>query len=137
MIILSVQISDLAVILTGQNNPNFAKLRKADDEILNNGFSLQLQDGTCFDFIAQSREDFVCWTDGIRLLMGDEMETEEQRIDFEIMVAADICVKLMNLEGVEIPGDDVELPIPPLPPNYNFFMHDNKELEAQMQYPWY
>lgn len=68
--------------------------------------------------------------------MGDEMETGEYKMDFEIMVAADICVKLMNLEGLEIP-DDVELPIPPLPPTYNFFMHDNKELEAQMQYPWY
>ena len=125
------------MILTGQNNPNFAKLRKADDEILSNGFSLQLHDGTCFDFIAKSRDDFVCWTDGIRLLMGVEMETEEQLTDFEILAAADICSKLMNLEGLEIPPDDVELPIPPLPPTYNFFMHDNKEMEAQMQYNWY
>lgn len=118
----------MAVVLTGQNNPAFAKLKKADEDILNNGFSLQLQDGTCFDFIAQSREDYVHWTDGIRLLLGFEMETIETQSDMDVLCSADICVRLMNIEGIEIPD---ELEIPPPPANYNFFMRDNKEMEMQ------
>lgn len=126
-----VSIDDLAVVLTGQNNPLLAKLKKADEDILNHGFSLQLQDGTSFDLVAQNQVDFVNWTDGIRLLLGLEMETLETKRAIECLETSDICVRLMNLEGLELPSEPLE--IPPPPSNFNFFFRDNKEIEVQNQ----
>jgi len=127
----SISIDDLAVVLTGQNNPLLAKLKKADEDILNHGFSLQLQDGTSFDLVAQNQVDFVNWTDGIRLLLGLEMETLETKRAIECLETSDICVRLMNLEGLELPSEPLE--IPPPPSNFNFFFGDNKEIEVQNQ----
>lgn len=124
-------MDDVAAVLTGQNNPLLAKLKKADEDILNNGFSIQLQDGTSFDLIAQNRDDFVNWTDGIRLLLGNKMETAETERAIDVLINSGICVRLMNLEGLTIPTEP--LVVPPAPPNFNFYLRDNKEIEIQNQ----
>ena len=118
-------------MLTGQNNPLLAKLKKADEDILNHGFSLQLQDGTSFDLVAQTHEAFVNWTDGIRLLLGRDMETQETQRAIESLESSDICVRLMNLEGIELPTEPIA--VPPPPNNFNFFFRDQKEIEVQNQ----
>ena len=133
LLTLSAKVSadDLAAVLIGQNNPLLAKLKKADQDILNNGFSLQLQDGTSFDLVALSPQDFVNWTDGIRLLMGNQLETPDTLRSIEVLVSAGTCVRLMNLEGLNIPTKPLD--IPELPPNYQFYLGDNKEIEVQNQ----
>jgi len=127
----SIIVEDLAAVLTGQDNPLLAKLKKADEDILTFGFSLQMQDGSSFDLIAQSQDDFVNWTDGIRLLMGLEVESPDTFRAMEILVNAGTCVRLMNLEGINLPKKPLE--VPELPPHYNFFLRDNKEIEVQNQ----
>ena len=128
---MTVIVEDLAAVLTGQDNPLLAKLKKADEDILTYGFSLQMQDGSSYDLIAQSQDDFVNWTDGIRLLMGLEVESSDSFRAVEILVNAGTCVRLMNLEGISLPKKPLE--VPPPPSHYNFFLRDNKEIEVQNQ----
>mmetsp|Transcript_11110 Transcript_11110/g.45297 ORF Transcript_11110/g.45297 Transcript_11110/m.45297 type:complete len:730 (+) Transcript_11110:214-2403(+) len=125
-----IPLEEIQLLLTGPGNPAFAKLKKAEEEVLKQGFSLQLRDGTCFDFVASSREVFVNWTDGIRVVTGAEMDTPETAEDVDLLVAAEVCCALINLEDLEIPEEAPD--IPPPPDNYNFCMKDNKEMELQL-----
>ena len=115
-------MEELQVVLAGHNNPTFAKMKKVDEDILNLGFSLQLRDGTSFDFISLSRSDFVNWTDGVRILLGGVLENTESQDEIEFLCAADISVKLLNLQGLEIPNEAP--PVPPPPANFDFFYKD-------------
>lgn len=125
-----IPLEEIQLLLTGPSNPAFAKMKKAEDEVLKQGFSLQLRDGTCFDFIAPTREAFVNWTDGIRVITGAEMDTPETMEELDLLVAAEVCCALINLEGLDVPSEAP--PIPAVPENYNFCMKDNKEMELQL-----
>ena len=58
------------------------------------------------------------WTDGINALLGKAMSSKEAKNDTEILLKMEVKLRLLDIEGIDIPNDPP--PIPPPPPNYDF-----------------
>jgi len=97
------------------------KLSPQDEEIANLSFSIILKEsGKTIDFVAQNREDFVNWTDGLKLLLADRLENAESLEEVKVLVNLELRIRLLELvsEGVQVPNDPPQ--IPSLPDNFNF-----------------
>lgn len=81
------------------------------------------------DFIAQTKDDFLNWTDGLRVVLSDKVENPETLDDLKTLTNLELrfvyfClitytrIRLLELEGIEIPNEAPE--IPPPPDNLNF-----------------
>jgi len=117
-----LKISDCTDVLTGANSPLFSKQKKIspqDEEIANLTFSIMLnQAGKSLDCIAINKDDFVNWTDGLRVILSDKVENPETLDDLKNLVNLEAGIRLIEIAGAEIP---MEAPkIPALPDNYNF-----------------
>ena len=70
------------------------------------------------DFIAPDQKTFDFWCDGINALLRREMKSAKATEDLEMFLAMEVKIRLLDVEGLEIP--DEPPPIPPLPINFNF-----------------
>ena len=69
-------------------------------------------------FTANDARTFDYWCDGVNALLRRDMMSNKAIEDLEIFLAMEVKIRLLDVEGIEIPNDPP--PIPPLPPNYNF-----------------
>eukprot|EP01112_Ceratiomyxa_fruticulosa_P021611 TRINITY_DN7666_c0_g3_i2.p1 TRINITY_DN7666_c0_g3~~TRINITY_DN7666_c0_g3_i2.p1 ORF type:complete len:712 (+),score=155.21 TRINITY_DN7666_c0_g3_i2:203-2338(+) len=115
----SLKISDCVSVVVGNDVPSFNK-KKVSEDIANLTFALIAKDEKqTQEFLAATRDDFVNWTDGLRSLLGKQMETPETVEELKTLVSLEMKVRLLDLEGVDnIPKDTI--PIPPPPPDYLF-----------------
>lgn len=56
------------------------------------------------NFVAPNEKVFDYWTDGINALLGQEMTTKETMQDLETLLSMDIKLRLLDTEGISIPG---------------------------------
>jgi len=120
---LTVKTNECAEVTVGLNSGLFAKQKKLtpqDEEISNLTFSVMMRDQSkpSIDFVAQNREDFLNWTDAFRVLLSDKIENAETMEELKTLENLEVRIRLLELEGLEIPH---EMPkVPPIPDNFNF-----------------
>ncbi|XP_055328982.1 engulfment and cell motility protein 1-like [Paramacrobiotus metropolitanus] len=115
-----IGISEIKALLTGKECPHV----KNKKNYHNVAFSLALigenkaGENKTLDFIAPSEFEFNMWTDGLRVLLGEEMSSPLAASDMEELLTWEIKMRLLGTEGIAIPEKIPEMP--PLPDNFNF-----------------
>eukprot|EP01104_Vermistella_antarctica_P012204 TRINITY_DN348_c0_g1_i1.p1 TRINITY_DN348_c0_g1~~TRINITY_DN348_c0_g1_i1.p1 ORF type:complete len:706 (+),score=182.78 TRINITY_DN348_c0_g1_i1:325-2442(+) len=115
-----VNASDCAGVVTGMMCPTFRKeKKKPDEEVVKRSFSLLLKNGESIDLVAQTRDDYVNWADGLRVFLGSgKVEIKENVDDIKALVDAEVTVRLLDLEGSRVPKRAP--PVPPPPADFEF-----------------
>ena len=114
-----IQVTELKDLVTGADCPHISHSRNRNRENLEHlAFSIYIEGGISLDLIAPSQKAFDYWTDALNSLLRRPMISKEAKTDTQILLDMEIKLKLLNLEGIDIPNEPP--PIPPLPPNFNF-----------------
>ncbi|EGC40416.1 hypothetical protein DICPUDRAFT_96234 [Dictyostelium purpureum] len=71
-----------------------------------------------FELVSNNREDLCNFWDSIRLLSGQDIKSPEGSEDYQSLLNLNTSLKLLDLEGIDIPLQTP--PIPLLPENYEF-----------------
>lgn len=75
-------------------------------------------------FVASKSEIYDFWVDGLNALLGLEMSSNETQKDLTMLLDLDVKLRLLDIEGIDVPDQAPE--IPPSPPNYNFEFEPHK-----------
>ncbi len=102
-------------MVSGVNIPMFAKQKKLspqDEEIASFSFSLLFKEPgkASLDFTASTKDDFVHWTDALRLLLSDKIENSDTFDEIKTLTNLELRIRLLDLEGIQIPQQ-----APPIP----------------------
>lgn len=118
-----LQISEIKSLLTGKDCPHVKEKQKGKAPNTNLCFAIVPQTANpdslerhCF--VAANEEEFGLWTDGINVLLGNEMTSLQVKHDLEMLLSMEIKIRLLDAEGITIPTDPPS--IPPPPDNYDF-----------------
>jgi len=113
-----IQVQDIKDVLIG-NNCTFLKEynQKVREEIQKTAFCL-ISEGGDLDCVAPDLQTFHYWLDGINTLLGKQMTSPDYIKEKEILVSIEVKLRLLDLEGVDLPATPPA--IPPPPPNLNF-----------------
>jgi len=120
--------SDCKGIVTGLACPVFSAMKKvkAEDEATAQlTFAIVQHSGEHIHLVALNQADFVNWTDGLRAWLGLPFECSDTLEDLKVLVDTEMEVKLLDLEGINIPSTPPAVPQPPA--NYDFYYKDNEE----------
>ncbi|XP_072403757.1 engulfment and cell motility protein 3 isoform X1 [Chiloscyllium punctatum] len=116
-----IPVADIKALVTGKDCPHMKEKStlKQNREVLDLAFSV-LYDAEDYslNFIAPTKYDFCLWTDGLNVLLGKELNSEQTKSELEILLSMEIKLRLLDLENIPIP--DAAPPIPNAPSNYNF-----------------
>lgn len=115
----TAKVTDLTSVAVGTDVPSFSKKKAASEEILSLAFAfLHREEKQTIEFLAINREDYVNWVDGMRALLGKAMDCPETSEEAKTLVALEMKMRLLDLEGFEIPKDPPA--IPEIPPDFDF-----------------
>jgi hypothetical protein len=109
-----VKLSDFVEILIGSSTPMFSKQKKLspqDEEICNLSFSIVMKDNSTLDFVAMTKEEFLDWTDALRLILSSKFENKETMEEIKALVNLELRIRLIELP--EIPKEAPPIPPPP------------------------
>ncbi|KAK3086881.1 hypothetical protein FSP39_024837 [Pinctada imbricata] len=116
-----LQVSEIKSLLVGKDCPHVREKNKAKSNY-NSGLAFAIQPNTdnaeCYCFIAKDEKEFDMWTDGINVLLSNEMTSNQMNQDLEMLLSMEIKIRLLDTEGITIPKEPP--PIPPEPDNYDF-----------------
>ena len=68
--------------------------------------------------MAPDQQTFNYWVDGVNTLLRLQMSSDDYNKEKSILTNMEIKLRLLDLEGVELPEESP--PIPPLPSDFNF-----------------
>lgn len=92
------------------------KLSPQDEELASVSFSILMKEaGKTIDVHASSKDDFVQWTDGFRLILSDRIENNASFDEIKTLTNIELKVRLLDLEGIQIPQTAPLLPTKELP----------------------
>ncbi|XP_048461533.1 engulfment and cell motility protein 3 [Rhincodon typus] len=116
-----IPVADIKALVTGKDCPHMKEKStlKQNREVLDLAFSV-LYDAEDYslNFIAPTKYDFCLWTDGLNVLLGKELYSEQTKSELEILLSMEVKLRLLDLENIPIP--EAAPPIPNAPSNYNF-----------------
>jgi len=119
----SVRVSELGSIVVGRNCTIFEKQKKVDDATVALCFQTIFKEGDkSLDFLAMNREDYAIWTDGLRTLMGLDLENDESFRDIDVLVDTELKVRMIELED----GTMATPTLPVAPADFAFVAGDLK-----------
>ncbi len=117
-------VSELKDLLTGSACPHVRDSNRRNRErgsVEGVALSLVSENGESLDLLAPDPKAFDYWCDGLNALLRRDMRSPRAAEDAEMLLAMEVKIRLLELEGVDIP--DEPPPIPPLPKNFNFNKH--------------
>lgn len=108
-------VLEIKALVTGRDCPHM----KAKKSISQLAFSLTpYSEQEPLGFVAGNEQVFDYWTDGINALLNNKMTSKETKKDLETLLSMDIRLRLLDIEGLDIPENPPLLPKDP--PNYDF-----------------
>lgn len=110
--------TDVVVHSPNSSGTSSPAVKRKGGEDVPFSFSLLLLDGKVLELQAQNREEFVLWTDGLRYTLSGKLEHPETLEDLKSLITLELGVRLLEIDGLEIPNEPP--PVPQLPDNYNF-----------------
>jgi len=122
-----VKIADIISVAVNLDVPSLSK-KKLSEEIASLAFAF-LGEKQQVDFLALNKDDFVNWVDGMRALLGKAMDCAETLDEAKTLVALEMKMRLLDLEGFEIPKDPPA--IPEIPTDFEFVETREKRTRGQ------
>ncbi|XP_041048023.1 engulfment and cell motility protein 3 isoform X2 [Carcharodon carcharias] len=116
-----IPVADIKALVTGKDCPHMKEKStlKQNREVLDLAFSVLYDtEDYSLNFIAPTKYDFCLWTDGLNVLLGKELNSEQTKSELEILLSMEVKLRLLDLENIPIP--DAAPPVPSAPSNYNF-----------------
>ena len=117
-------VNDIKSLVIGKECPHMkdSKGRKGMHQL---AFSLILDSAemSSLNFVAQSDQVFTYWTDGINALLGQKMVSNETESDLKALLSMEIKLRLLDVEGIDIPQEPP--PVPEEPLNYDYYFSSN------------
>ncbi|XP_052059919.1 engulfment and cell motility protein 1-like isoform X2 [Mytilus californianus] len=112
-------ISEMKSILVGKDCQHAKKAKGA----INLYFAIQPQPSSSenpenFCFVAKDETELDMWTDGLNVLLGNEMDSSQKNKDLELLLNMETKIHLLDIEGITIPSETPQ--IPPEPNNFDF-----------------
>jgi len=118
----------------GGDVPSFNK-KKATEDVFSLAIAFICKDEKqTLEFVACNREDFVNWVDGMKALIGKAMDCAETLDEAKTLVTMEMKVRLLDLEGIEIPMDPP--PIPEVPTDFDFVEFREKRISVMTDVSW-
>ena len=112
-------VADIKEIRTGTNCEFLKEYKKEfKDHHSKLAFSLFGENDSLLDLVAPDQQSFNYWVDGIKTLLRQEMTSDDYNKEKSILTNMEIKLRLLDLEGVDLPEEAP--PIPPLPSDFNF-----------------
>ena len=113
-------INEIKCLLTGKDCPHTAKKKAGISPLF---FAIQPaptsgENTESYCFVAKDEVEFDMWTDGINVLLGNDMESGQKNKDLELLLNMETKIHLLDIEGITIPKEPP--PIPPEPDNFDF-----------------
>uniref|UniRef100_A0A4W3J3Y5 Engulfment and cell motility 3 n=1 Tax=Callorhinchus milii TaxID=7868 RepID=A0A4W3J3Y5_CALMI len=120
-----IPVADIKSLMTGKDCPHVKeKSALKQNRVLDLAFSILYDAEDCsLNFIAPSKYEFCVWTDGLNVLLGKELVSEQTKSELDILLSMEIKLRLLDLENIPIP--DAPPPIPSAPSNYDFCYNDS------------
>jgi len=113
-----LQIADIE-LLTGADCPNYKTLKKEYSQVAKLSFSLVGENSnTSLDLVAPDQQTFNYWSDGIKCLKQQQMTSEDYDKEMKVLLDMEVKLRLLDLEGVELP--ETAPVVPPPPTDFNF-----------------
>jgi len=115
-----LQISDIRDIIVGADCPFIKEWGKKKDhqhQFVKLAFSL-VGENTSLDLVAPDEQTHNYWVDGINTLLRRPMTSPDYLKEKDILTNMEIKLRLLDLEGVDLPKTAPA--IPPPPPDFNF-----------------
>jgi len=112
-----IAVADIKDVVVGKECPHIKNAR-AHKSITELAFSIIYEPNKPLNFIAQSKDAFCMWIDGLNVLLGRKMTSTKAKSDLELLLSMEMKLRLLDIENIPIP--DKPPVIPPLPKNYNF-----------------
>jgi len=115
-----LQIADIRDIIVGAECPFIKEWGKKKDhqhQFARLAFSL-VGENTSLDLVAPDEQTHNYWVDGINTLLRKPMSSPDYVKEKDILTNMEIKLRLLDLEGVELPKTAPA--IPPPPPDFNF-----------------
>lgn len=111
-----LQIADIELLTEG-DCPFLKHYKKEYNQVVKSAFSLVGED-TSLDLVAPDQQTFNYWTDGIKCLKRQPMASEDFQKEMKVLLDMEVKLRLLDLEGVELPK--AAPVIPPPPADFNF-----------------
>lgn len=125
-----VKVSEIVSVVVGADVPSFNK-KKPSEDIVSLAFAFLCKDEKLnIEFLAINRDDYVNWVDGMKALLGKVMDCPETSEEGKTLVSLEMKVRLLDLEGIEIPKDPP--PVPEIPSDFDFVELRDKRLSSQI-----
>uniref|UniRef100_A0A8C5QYF0 ELMO domain-containing protein n=1 Tax=Leptobrachium leishanense TaxID=445787 RepID=A0A8C5QYF0_9ANUR len=120
MLLEKIPVADIKHVLTGKDCPHMKEKGsgKQHKDIMERAFSICYDVDSFLNFISPTHNDFCFWLDGLNALLGREMTSDRKRSDLDILLNAELKLRLLDLENIPIPEHPPS--IPPRPLNYNY-----------------
>jgi len=114
-----IQVQDIKEVITGKDCDFLKEYRKKEDANEHGKTALCVRgESGNLDLVALDVKTYNYWRDGINILIGQPMTSEDYKKEKDILLCMEIKLRLLDLEGIQIP--ETAPPIPQLPPNLNF-----------------
>nr|XP_016851703.1 PREDICTED: engulfment and cell motility protein 3 isoform X1 [Anolis carolinensis] len=123
-----VPVTDMKALLIGRECPHTKEKSsgKQNKDLLDLAFSISYDVGEYLNFIAPTRYEFCLWTDGLNVLLGQDMGSERTQSDLDILLSMELKLRLLDLENIPIPDAP---PVIPKPPSNLNFCYDFTHIE--------
>jgi len=113
-----IQVQDIKDIQTGASCVFLKEYgQKVVPELQKTAFSVLGENGS-LDCVAADELTFNYWIDGFNTLLGKKMSSGDYLKEKEILLNMEVKLRLLDLEGVDLPSSPP--PIPPPPAHLNF-----------------
>lgn len=114
-------VSDIKSFVIGRDCPHIKDKKEKNRTMTTTSFAIQHVNSDTNDmycFVAKDEVEFDMWTDGLNVLLGNEMKSTQMYKDLNMLLDMEIRIRLLDAEGIAIPNEPP--PIPPEPENYDF-----------------
>jgi len=112
-------VADVVDIKTGSDCEFTKEFKTKDkDQYARLAFSLVGENVSLLDLVAPDEQTHNYWVDGMNTLLGRDMSSSDYNKEKNILTNMEIKLRLLDLEGVDLPEDAP--PIPPPPSDFNF-----------------
>jgi len=112
-------VADVVDIKTGSDCEFTKEFKTKDkDQYARLAFSLVGENVSLLDLVAPDVQTHNYWVDGMNTLLGRDMSSSDYNKEKNILTNMEIKLRLLDLEGVDLPEDAP--PIPPPPSDFNF-----------------
>jgi len=109
-----LQVADVTLLTEG-NCPFLKGCKKP--EVVKRSFCLQ-GENTSLDLVAPDAQTFNYWVDGVKCLKQQPMTSSDYQRELEVLLDMDVRLRLLDLEGLELPAEAPR--VPPPPPSFDF-----------------